>query len=114
MPADLTHDSPDAASTSKTGRVCGHGPGGPPSLLGDTQPDHWLAEYSCELINALNVLGLLRDLEPAQAELLERICAGPTITDEELRAAGAFEVLAEPKRKATKKADNLELFDDKT
>jgi hypothetical protein len=83
-------------------------------MLGDIQPDHWLAEHTSELINVLNVLGLLVDLEPAQAELLERICAGPTITDEELRAAGAFVVLAEPKRKAKKKPDNLKLFDDKT
>ena len=42
----------------------------PPSPLGDVQPDHWLAEYTTELINVLNVLGLLVDLEPTQAELL--------------------------------------------
>ena len=37
----------------------------PPSSLGDIQPDHWLAEYTTELINVLNVLGRLIDLEPA-------------------------------------------------
>ena len=52
----------------------------PPSPLGNIQPDHWLAEYTTELINVLNVLGCLVDLEPAQAALLEKICAGPTIT----------------------------------
>ena len=31
----------------------------PPSTLGDIQPDHWLAEYTTELINVLHVLGRL-------------------------------------------------------
>ncbi len=70
-----------------------------PSPLGNVQPDHWLAEYTTELINVLNVLGCLVDLEPAQAALLEKICTGPTISAEELRAAGAFELPIEPKRK---------------
>jgi hypothetical protein len=50
-----------------------------PSPLGDIQPDHWLPEYTSELINLLNVLGLIVDLEPRQANLLERICDGPLI-----------------------------------
>jgi hypothetical protein len=48
----------------------------PPSPLGDIQPDHWLAEYTTELIDVLHVLGRLVELEPLQADLLERICAG--------------------------------------
>lgn len=36
----------------------------PPSLLGNLQPDHWLAEYTTELLNVLNVLGWLVGLEP--------------------------------------------------
>lgn len=52
----------------------------PPSKLGDIQPDHWLAEYTTELLNVLNVLALLVEMEPAQARLLEAICDGPTIT----------------------------------
>lgn len=62
----------------------------PPSKLGDTQPEHWLAEYTTELINVLNVLGRLVDLEHAQAKLLEKICSGETISAEELRVAGAY------------------------
>jgi hypothetical protein len=62
-----------------------------PSALGDMQPDYWLAEYTTELINVLNVLGWLVDLEPTQAALLEQVCAGPTVSADELRAAGAFE-----------------------
>jgi hypothetical protein len=72
----------------------------PPSPLGNIQPDHWLAEYTTELLNVLNVLGLLVALEPAQASLLEKICAGPTIPAEELRAAGAFGLPTEANRKA--------------
>jgi hypothetical protein len=51
----------------------------PPSKLGDIQPDHWLAEYTTELLNVLHVLGLLVELEPAQSQLLEAICEGPTL-----------------------------------
>jgi hypothetical protein len=61
-----------------------------PSPLGQIQPDHWLAEYTSELINVLNVLGWLVELEPAQAAMLEKICAGPTLSTEDLRAAGYF------------------------
>jgi len=62
----------------------------PPSALGEIQPDRWLAEYTTELIDLLHVLGRLVELEPAQAKLLERICAAPLITVNELRDAGAF------------------------
>src|SRR5207249_8735237 len=51
----------------------------PPSKLGDIQPDHWLAEYTTELLNVLHVLGLLVEMEPAQAKLLKVICEGPTL-----------------------------------
>jgi hypothetical protein len=50
-----------------------------PSPLSEIQPDHWLPEYTGELINVLNVLGMLVDLEPKQADLLERVCDGPLI-----------------------------------
>lgn len=35
--------------------------------------------YASELINVLNVLALLVELEPKQADLLNRICDGPLI-----------------------------------
>jgi hypothetical protein len=50
-----------------------------PSPLSDIQPDHWLPEYTSELINVLNVLGRLVELEPKQADLLKRVCDGPLI-----------------------------------
>ncbi|MCL4840449.1 MAG: N-6 DNA methylase [Bryobacteraceae bacterium] len=55
-----------------------------PSPLGDTKPDQWLPEYTTDLLNLLNVLGLLVDLEPAQSVLLQRICEGPTLLASDL------------------------------
>lgn len=66
----------------------------PPSKLGNIQPDHWLAEYTTELLNVLYVLGRLVELGEPQAELLDRVCSGKTITADELRSAGAFDVTA--------------------
>jgi hypothetical protein len=50
-----------------------------PLPLGDFGPNHWLPEYTEELLNVLNVLGLLIDLEPRQANLLARVVDGPLI-----------------------------------
>jgi hypothetical protein len=66
----------------------------PPSKLGDIQPDHWLAEYTTELLNVLHVLGRLVELEEPQARLLDRICSGRTISADDLFAAGALAVPA--------------------
>jgi hypothetical protein len=62
-----------------------------PSPLGDIQPPGWLPEYTAELLNVLNVLGGLVALEAAQADLLERICNGPTLPASALQAAVAAE-----------------------
>jgi hypothetical protein len=43
------------------------------------QPDGWLAEYTEDLLNLLNVLGRLVALEPRLADLLDRIVAGPLV-----------------------------------
>jgi hypothetical protein len=51
----------------------------PPSKLGEIQPDHWLAEYTTELLNVIHVLALLVEMEPAQAKILEAICEGPLL-----------------------------------
>ena len=60
----------------------------PPSPLDKIQPDHWLDDYTTDLMNLLHVLGRLVALEPAQADLLERICAAPLL-------ASPFAVAAE-------------------
>lgn len=74
----------------------------PPSPLGEIQPDGWLAEYTTELLNVLNVLGRLVALEPQQADLLKRICAGPTISGEDIKSAIAAAALPDSQRKPTK------------
>lgn len=63
----------------------------PPSPLEGIHPDHWLAEYTSELLNVLHVLGRLVALEPRQVDLLQRICDGPIITVDALQASGAFD-----------------------
>ncbi|MGA2793881.1 MAG: type ISP restriction/modification enzyme [Roseiarcus sp.] len=50
-----------------------------PSPLEKIQPDGWLAEYTEDLLNLLNVLGRLVALEPWQADLLDRIVAGSVV-----------------------------------
>lgn len=82
----------------------------PPSPLGNFQPDHWLPEYTTELLNLLNVLGRLVELEPVQAGLLDSICAGALVSDEELRAAGALELPEEPRR-VRRKPEHPSLFE---
>ncbi len=62
----------------------------PPSPLDSIQPDGWLAEYTSDPIDLLNVLGRLTALEPAQADLLGRICSGSLLNADTLRDAGAL------------------------
>jgi predicted helicase len=57
-----------------------------PSSLGDIQPSGWLAEYTTELLNVINILGRLVLLEPKQQAVLEEICDGTIITADELAA----------------------------
>jgi hypothetical protein len=82
-----------------------------PSPLGDIQPDHWLPEYTTELLNVLNVLAMLVELEPKQAEILDRICGGPLISEDELRSAGAFGAGGTPKPTKRKTPRGTPLFE---
>lgn len=78
-----------------------------PSPLDKIQPDHWLPEYTSDLLDLLHVLGRLVALEPRQADLLGRICNNPLLSADELRTAGAFADVAEkapPKGKSKNKA----------
>jgi hypothetical protein len=61
-----------------------------PSSLGEIQADHWLPEYTTELLNVLNILAMLVELEPEQTGLLDRICGGALISEDELKTAGAL------------------------
>ena len=67
-----------------------------PSPLDSIQADHWLPEYTTDLLDLLNVLGRLVALEPAQADLLDRICSGPLISVDALKAAGVLRDEKEP------------------
>jgi hypothetical protein len=51
----------------------------PPSPLETIQPEGWLAEYTEDLLNLLNVLGRLVAIEPRQADLLEWIVTGALV-----------------------------------
>jgi hypothetical protein len=68
----------------------------PPSPLEKIQPDGWLAEYTTDLLDLLNVLGRLIIIEAAQADLLARICEGPLIPREDLEKAGLIEATSQP------------------
>jgi hypothetical protein len=57
-----------------------------------------MPEYTSDLLDLLHVLGRLVALEPQQADLLERICAGKLRKADELREAGA---LTDDKREST-------------
>lgn len=61
-----------------------------PSKLDLIKPNGWLAEYTTDLLDLLHVLGRLVKLEAAQADLLDRVCAGRLITVDDLRAAGVL------------------------
>lgn len=63
----------------------------PPSPLDKIQPDSWPSIYTEDLINLLHVLTLLTELEPKQAVLLDKVCSGPLIDAEILRAQGVFD-----------------------
>ena len=61
-----------------------------PSPLEAIQPDHWLPEYTEDLLNLLHVLGSLVALEERQADLLARVCDGALLDARALEAGGAF------------------------
>lgn len=62
------------------------------SPLDDIRPDHWLPDYTTDLLDLLQVLQRVVDLEPVQADLLAEIVDGPLITVADLTAAGVFPV----------------------
>ena len=76
----------------------------PPSPLDKIQPDHWLPEYTSDLLDLLNVLGRLIALEPKQADLLTRICDGPLIHAEDIHELLAETAPVENPAKPAKKS----------
>jgi hypothetical protein len=64
------------------------------SPLDDINTEEWPAEFTTELLQLLNVLTLCVELEPDQADVLERICNGPLVTLADLELANVFPVPA--------------------
>ena len=65
---------------------------GEQSPLDDVRPTSWPTEYTTDLLDLLNVLTLVVELEPAQADLLDRVMAGPRVTVDDLTTAGVLPV----------------------
>ena len=70
-----------------------------------------MPEYTEDLLNLLHVLGRLVALEPAQATLLDEICAAPLLTEASLTGAGALASAPAIKGKKAKAAAQPGLFD---
>jgi hypothetical protein len=62
------------------------------SELNEIVPPTWTSATTSELLNLLNVIGLLVKLEDSQARLLERVMRGPRLTTTDLREAGVLPV----------------------
>ena len=54
------------------------------SSLLQVQSRTWQAEYTSDLIDLLNVLGLLEELEPREAELLDAVLTWPLVNGQDL------------------------------
>lgn len=83
----------------------------PPSRLGQIQPDHWIADYTTDLIDLLNVVGMLIELEPEQTQLLEEVCSGDLFTMETLESERAF-VSPDYSKVSRRKKGERKLFED--
>ncbi len=62
------------------------------SPLDDIHTEEWPAEFTTELLQLLHVLTLCVELEPEQADLLERICDGALVTVADLEQENVFPV----------------------
>lgn len=77
------------------------------SPLDEEHEVSWPGEWTVDLLELLSVVRRLTDLAPAQVELLSEIVAGPTISMEELTAAGALPVDARSTKPRYKLDDAL-------
>lgn len=65
---------------------------GEQSALDDIRPKTWPSAYTSDLVELLRVLTLVTDLEPAQAELLDKVMHSAHITVVDLTAAGVLPI----------------------
>ncbi len=74
------------------------------SPLSALQPNHWLQEYTADLIGVLHVLTLLTDLHPEQDQVLGRIVAGPLVSVTDLTLTGVLPISPQ-RRTAARRTD---------
>ncbi|SNR83240.1 type ISP restriction/modification enzyme [Blastococcus mobilis] len=65
---------------------------GEQSALDDLRPISWPAAYTTDLLELLEALTLVTEMEPEQAQVLDRVMAGPRISVATLTAAGVLPV----------------------
>ncbi|WP_431929025.1 type ISP restriction/modification enzyme [Nonomuraea jabiensis] len=68
------------------------------SPLDNIHSEEWPAEFTTELLQLLHVLTLCVELEPDQADLLEKICNSPLIPVADLERAGVLPVPASARK----------------
>jgi hypothetical protein len=68
------------------------------SPLDGITPERWPARFTTELLELLNVLGRCVDLEPRQADVLARVCAGPLISITDLEQGKVLPVPSNAKK----------------
>ena len=71
------------------------------SDLNEITQKTWTADYTTELLQLIAVVTLLSDLEPKQADILDRVLAGPLISATELEDAGIIPVTGSAAKKPT-------------
>jgi hypothetical protein len=54
--------------------------------------DRWTAEYTSQLIDLLNVVGMLVELQAEQAALLKQVLDKPTLTVADLTSSGVLPI----------------------
>nr|MDQ3024731.1 hypothetical protein [bacterium] len=86
------------------------GAGRKSSPLDDIRPAQWSAQFTNELLELLWVLEATLAGYPAQAELLDRVLAGPLFTDGELPPV-PDELRKPPERERKSRAEQLKLHD---
>jgi hypothetical protein len=80
------------------------------SPLDDFNPTRWYPEFDDELLDVIEVLAGCVELEPAQENLLVRICDGPVLGRSELTTRGVLPAPPEY-RKPPPTAPTLSVFD---
>jgi hypothetical protein len=107
MPDDISYDAETATLHVGAGRISPVRPevwayevsaatgrqnpaGRKSSPLDDIHTQEWSGEFTTDLLLLLNVLTLCVELEPDQADLLEKICNGPLVTVADLEQANVF------------------------